>query len=142
MQNNLNYRIHKLVYPDFLTKVSHYKKNPVYLLLYFQISLNFTHYFLTFEPFWGIIDNFSSFFNLVKLNDYYILFSRCCLALFVSWYTMFRIWNRCWILVPNLGVYTMNHQLLRQTLVFPEKCFFKNSSFWHFDSSFVLKHLF
>ena len=27
-------------------------------------------------------------------------------------------------------------------LVFPEKWYFKNSSFWHFDSRFVLKHLF
>ena len=27
-------------------------------------------------------------------------------------------------------------------LVFPEKLYFKNISFWHFDSGFVLKHLF
>ena len=27
-------------------------------------------------------------------------------------------------------------------LVFPEKRYFKNSSFWHFNSCFILKHLF
>ena len=26
-----------------------------------------------------------------------------------------------------------------KTLVFPEKCYFKISSFWHFNSRFVLK---
>ena len=29
-----------------------------------------------------------------------------------------------------------------KTLVFPKKLYFKNSSFWHFNSCFVLKHFF
>jgi hypothetical protein len=29
-----------------------------------------------------------------------------------------------------------------KALVFPEKLYFKNTSFWHFNSRFVLKNLF
>ena len=36
----------------------------------------------------------------------------------------------------------VHHIMKTKPLVFPEKWYFKNSSFWHFDSCFVLKHLF
>ena len=64
--------------------------------------------------------------------------------------TNLELSSMSWVFLPGqlriINRYAKIHQIIsvikRLELVFPEKWYFKNSSFWHFDSHFVLKHLF
>ena len=79
-------------------------------------------------------------------------------VIFIFWYLQYLIWKKkLWknaqlvesfysvkygLSIITSNVFQIISVMKTKTLVFPEKWFFKNSSFWHLNSFFDLKNLF